>query len=52
MLPGNKARIPSTTIEDAPRWRQGRATRRGETREVKSADGWMETFKNRVDQVI
>lgn len=47
--PGNKARIPSTTIEDAPRWTQGRFIRRGETREVKSADGWLESYKSRIE---
>ena len=46
-LKGNKARIPSTNIEDTPRWTQGHFTRRGETRAVTSADSWMETHKHR-----
>lgn len=50
-LPGNKAKIPSTTIEDAPRWMQGRFTRRGETRAVKSADSWMESFQRRLNEI-
>ena len=50
--PGNKARIPSTNIEHSPRWTQGRITRRGETREVKSADAWMESFKHRLEELI
>jgi len=49
--PGNKARIPSTTIENSPRWTQGRFSRRGETRELKSADAWLESFKHRIDQI-
>ena len=47
--PGNKARIPSAIIEDTPRWTQGRFIRRGETRAVRRADAWMESFKNRID---
>ena len=49
--PGNQARIPSTTIENSPRWTQGRFIRRGETRELKSADGWLESFKHRLDEL-
>lgn len=46
--PGDRARIPSAKIEDSPRWTQGRFVRRGETREVASADAWLETFKQRL----
>ena len=49
--PGGKARIPSTTIENSPRWTQGRFIRRGETRALKSADGWLESFKHRLDEL-
>ena len=48
-LPGNKAKIPPTNIKDAPRWIQGYFTRRGETRSVKSADGWVESYKRCLD---
>ena len=50
-LPGNKAKIPSTTVEKAPRWIQGRFTRRGETRAVNSADGWLESYKHSLAHV-
>ena len=49
---GNKARIPSTSIENSPRWTQGRFVRRGETREIKSADAWLESFKHRLDETL
>ena len=50
-LPGNNARIPSTNIEDTPRWMQGRFTRRGESRTVKSADAWLESFERRLKEL-
>ena len=48
-LPGDKARIPPTNIENAPRWIQGYFTRRGEARKVKSADGWVDSYKRCLD---
>ena len=50
-LPGNRAKIPSTNIEDTPRWMQGRFSRRGETRTVKSADAWLESFERRLNEL-
>lgn len=49
-LPGDNAKIPSSTMEKAPRWIQGRFARRGETRKVVSADGWLECYKHSLDQ--
>ena len=51
-LPGNNAKIPPTKIENAPRWIQGYFTRRGETRTVKSADGWVESYKRGLDHLL
>lgn len=51
-LPGNKARIPPTNIENAPRWIQGYFTRRGETRAVTSADAWVESYKRGLEQLL
>lgn len=48
-LPGDGAKIPSTTVENAPRWIQGIFTRRGEKRAVKSADGWLESYKHSLE---
>ena len=47
--PGGKARIPFSSIEDSPRWIQGRFARRGETREVTRSDAWVESFKSRIE---
>lgn len=49
-LPGNKAKVPSNGVENAPRWIQGYFTRRGETRAIKSADGWVESYCGRLEQ--
>lgn len=48
-LSGGNAKIPSTTVENAPRWIQGHFSRRGETRQVTSADGWLESYKHSLD---
>ena len=50
-LTGAKAMIPSTNIDDTPRWVQGRFTRRGESRSVASADGWLESFERRLNEM-
>lgn len=50
-LPGNHAKIPSTNIDDTPRWMQGRFSRRGETRAIKSADAWLESFERRLGEI-
>ena len=46
-----RQRFRRRTIEDAPRWMQGCFTRRGETRAVKSADSWMESFQRRLNEI-
>lgn len=51
-LPGNNAKIPPTKIEHAPRWIQGYFSRRGETRAIKSADGWVESYKRGLDHLL
>ena len=51
-LPGNQAKIPPTTVENAPRWIQGYFVRRGETRTLKSADGWLESFKRDLEHLL
>lgn len=48
-LLGSGAKIPSTTVENAPRWIQGFFTRRGETRKVRRADGWLESYKHTLE---
>ncbi len=51
-LPSGGGKMPALHVAGSPRWIEGIVRQKGDTREVKRADAYMETYKDRLEHVL